>query len=120
MGFVRNIFKGDNSVMQLTPPQHFIDVRDNARLHVAALLDSSVQNERVFAFAHEFNWTDVLSILHKLRPTYQLPDPIKDEGRDYTEIVQKARSLELLRSFFGQTEWTGIEESLAAGIEDIP
>ena len=44
-----------------------MDIRDNARLHVAALLDATVQSERIFAFAEKFNWNVLVLILRKLR-----------------------------------------------------
>ncbi|PKK41299.1 hypothetical protein CI102_14144 [Trichoderma harzianum] len=119
MGFVRNFFKRDYSALSLLPPQYFVDVRDTARLHVAALLDPNVKEERIFAFAREYNWTDVLTILRKLRPEQEFPDDPENEGRDYTEVVPIARAQRLLQDFFGQTGWTSLEDSLAAGIEDI-
>ncbi|KAL6690475.1 hypothetical protein J3F84DRAFT_353374 [Trichoderma pleuroticola] len=119
MGFVRNFFKQDYSAIGLLPPQYFVDVRDTARLHVAALLDPNVNAERIFAFATAYNWTDVLAILRKLRPDQEFPDDPKDEGRDYTEVVPIARAQKLLQGFFGQKGWTSLEDSLAAGIEDI-
>ncbi|KAL6791914.1 hypothetical protein J3E68DRAFT_409681 [Trichoderma sp. SZMC 28012] len=119
MGFVRNFFKRDYSALELLPPQYFVDVRDTARLHVAALLDPNVKAERIFAFATEYNWTDVLTILRKLRPDQEFPDDPENEGRDYTEVVPIARAQRLLQDFFGQADWTSLEDSLAAGIEDI-
>ncbi|KAL7909518.1 NAD(P)-binding protein [Trichoderma velutinum] len=119
MGFVRNFFKGDYSAVRTLQPQFFVDVRDTARLHVAALLDPNVNEERIFAFAREFNLTDVLSILRKLRPDQKFPDDPENEGRDYTEVIPIARAQKLLHDFFGQTGWTSLEDSLAAGIEDI-
>lgn len=97
-----------------------MNVVDCARLHVAALLDPSVHNERVFAFADEFNWTDVIGILRKLRPNMAFSDPPKDEGRDYTVIAGRPRAESLLKSFFGQSGWIGMEQCLADGIADLP
>ncbi|UKZ75601.1 hypothetical protein TrVFT333_003289 [Trichoderma virens FT-333] len=119
MGFVRKFFQRDYSAMEMLPPQYFIDVRDTARLHVAALLDPNVKGERIFAFAREYNWTDVLTILRKLRPDQEFPNNPENEGRDYTEVIPIARAQKLLQSFFGQASWTSLEDSLAAGIEDI-
>jgi hypothetical protein len=96
----------------------FVDVEDDARIHVAALLDPTINLERIFAFASPQNWTDVIGILRKLRPDNKLiPDPPKDEGRDLTEVIPSRRAEELLRSFFGKEGWTSLEDSIAAGIE---
>jgi hypothetical protein len=35
--------------------EYFINVRDDARLHVAATIDASLSNERIFAFAEPYN-----------------------------------------------------------------
>ena len=86
---------------------------------MAALLDPSIKQERIFAFAREYNWTDVLTILRKLRPDQEFPDNPENEGRDYTEVVRGDRAEKVLQDFFGQASWTSLEDSLAAGIEDI-
>ncbi|PNP58948.1 hypothetical protein THARTR1_01196 [Trichoderma harzianum] len=119
MGFVRNFFHGDFSAIGILPPQYFVDVRDTARLHVAALLDPKIKEERIFAFAQEYNWTDVLGILRKLRPNQQFPLNPENEGRDYTQVVPRDKAKKILQDFFGQPDWTSLEESLAAGIEDL-
>jgi hypothetical protein len=94
-------------------------VVDTARLHVAALLDPSVNGQRIFGLVQEFNWTDVLRILRKLRPELELPKDPESEGRDLTEVVPKAKAEKLLQDFFGQPGWTSLEDSLKAGIEDL-
>ncbi|KKP00634.1 NAD dependent epimerase/dehydratase [Trichoderma harzianum] len=98
---------------------YFVDVRDTARLHVAALLDPKIKEERIFAFAQEYNWTDVLNILRKLRPNRQFPLNPENEGRDYTQVAPRDKAKKILQDFFGQPDWVSLEESLAAGIEDL-
>ena len=88
-------------------------------LHAAALLDEGINGERIYAFAKEFNWTDILSILRKLRPAREFPaDPV-DEGRDYTDVKLIPRAGEILKRFSGQLGWTSLEDSLRNGIADI-
>ncbi|KAJ5762070.1 NAD(P)-binding protein [Penicillium nucicola] len=119
MGWVRDILKGDDRVVRTFPPQWFVDVEDTARLHVVALLNSVVKNERIFAFASPFNWGDIFAILKKLRPNNKLiPEPPVNEGRDMTDVVLSKRAEALLLEFFGK-RWTHIEESVAHGIEDL-
>ncbi|PYH42259.1 aldehyde reductase II, partial [Aspergillus saccharolyticus JOP 1030-1] len=114
---LRNILRGDGSVMAEFPPQWYVNVEDTAKLHVAALLSPFVTNERIFAFASEFNWTDVVRILRQLRPGNALiPDPPVNEGRDSSEIALSRRAKELLHDFYGQPGWIGLEETIAAGI----
>ena len=47
--------------MDLAPPQYYVDVRDTARLHVIALVDSDCNGQRLFAFAGPFNPNDILA-----------------------------------------------------------
>ncbi|EAS28164.2 uncharacterized protein CIMG_09368 [Coccidioides immitis RS] len=115
MKITRDLLDGNTLVMNI-PPQWRIDVEDDARLHAAALLDPDVVSERIFGVASPFNWTDVIGILQKLRPNNKkIPDPPENEPRDLTNMAPAKRAEELLQSFFGKG-WTGIEESLAAGI----
>jgi hypothetical protein len=91
-------------------------VRDTARLHIAALLDPAIKDERIFGFVNEFNWTDVVGLLRKLRPNNKsIPDPPSDEWRDKTVVKPKARAEEILRSFWN-LDWTKLETSLKDAI----
>lgn len=97
-----------------------MDVNDCARLHVAALVDQSVENERVFAFAATFNWTDINTILHKSQPRNALlPDVPKDEGRDLAVIEPRTRAEAILRNFWGAKGWKSLQESVTEGIKDL-
>ena len=98
-----------------------MDVQDTARLHVIALLDPDVKEERIFAFAGPYNYTDVIGILRKLRPhlSSKIPDPPKNEGRDLCDIKGSKRAEQLLKDFFARPGWVGMEESLAQGIVDV-
>ena len=98
-----------------------MDVRDTARLHVAALLDPTVQSERLFAFAGPYNWNDVIDILRKLRPkNKKIPTAPEGEGRDLSDLYEVSKRAEqLICSFFGIKGWTSLEDSLAAGITDL-
>ncbi|EXJ79557.1 hypothetical protein A1O3_07836 [Capronia epimyces CBS 606.96] len=119
MSWAASLLKGQATVIDSVPPQWFVDVRDAARLHVVALLDPQVKSERLFAFSHEFNWTDVIGIFKKLRPeNTQIPQAPENEGRDLTDVHDGSQRAEhLLQSFFGVTGWTSLEDSLRAGIE---
>jgi hypothetical protein len=102
------------------PIEYFVDVRDNARLHIAALLDPAVESERIFALAAPFNWADIIGILRKLRPENKLiPDSPDNEGRDLSEIVPRKRAEQLLQTTFGRPGWTSLEDTIASAIEDL-
>jgi hypothetical protein len=85
--------------------EYFVYVDDAARLHIAALL------------AAPYNWTDVVSVLRKLRPGItKIPNPPADEKRDLTDVRPRKRAEELLKSFFGRPGWTSLEESIATAM----
>lgn len=98
------------------PPQYFVDVQDTGRLHVAAITNPEIQNERIFAFAEPFIWNDVVRDFRKLRPEHQLPENFVDDNVWDRSKVQKERGAEILKTF-GRPGWTGLEESLKNQLE---
>ncbi|PLB54020.1 cinnamoyl-CoA reductase [Aspergillus steynii IBT 23096] len=120
MGWLRNVLKGDDGIMRRFPPQWYINVEDTARLHVAALLSPEFKNERIFAFAAPFTWTEIIGILRKLRPDNTLiPDAPENEGRDISEVVLAPRAEQLLKDFFGRPGWVSLEQSILEGLEGM-
>ncbi|KAL8795898.1 MAG: hypothetical protein Q9182_007470 [Xanthomendoza sp. 2 TL-2023] len=92
-------------------PQWMVNVQDTARLHVAALIDPEVINERILAFAYPFNFNDVLACLRKLDPGRDdWPGDVEGLGRDLSELDNEPGK-ELLRRF-GREGWMGLEESV--------
>ncbi|KAG6358980.1 hypothetical protein INS49_012500 [Diaporthe citri] len=99
-------------------PQYMVNVVDSARLHLAALIDGSVKNERIMAFNVPFNWNVVLDNFRELFPNKKFPDN-QEQQSDISEVDNKLGA-ELLRKWFGQPGWTGLKESLrqnVAGLE---
>jgi len=92
-------------------PRHFVDVRDDARLHVAALLHPDVKNERVFAFAEAKNAERACAVLRKAFPerTFGLQGGM---GEDLSVIEGKERAEALLK-WLGRKGWIGMEECYA-------
>ncbi|KAI4174556.1 MAG: hypothetical protein LQ348_006359 [Seirophora lacunosa] len=95
-------------------PQWMVDVRDTARLHVAALIDPEVENQRILAFAHPFNWNDILACLRKLDPSRALPDDVEGLGRDLCKL-DNGPGEEMLKRF-GRKGWTPFEETIKANV----
>ncbi|KAL1297577.1 hypothetical protein AAFC00_006142 [Neodothiora populina] len=99
------------------PPQWMVNAGDTARLHVAALTDPTIVNERIFAFGEAYNFNDILQLLRVLRPKHDFPIDSGDYGRDFTHVVPRERAEEILVKHFergfkllGET----IEETLEA------
>ncbi|KAF6823073.1 aldehyde reductase protein [Colletotrichum plurivorum] len=97
--------------------EYFVDVQDDALLHVAAMIHPDVQSERVFAFAEPVNGDRVLAVLRKLYPGRSFPANFQSE-EDLNEIVPRARAERLLRDM-GKDGWTSLEESVKRNTEDI-
>lgn len=97
------------------PPQHYVNIVDDALLHIAALVYSDVQDERLMAFAYPYNWNDLLAGLRKLSsPERILMDDMAELGRDVSRVTNE-RAEELLRRISGHG-WTGLEETIQQAV----
>lgn len=114
--WVTGLYNGDEELTERVrkfPPQYNVDVRDVARVHVAALLEPDVENERLFAFAEPFNYSRVVDILRTIDPSRQeYPPPVENEGHDLS-TVDTSRSVELLKRM-NRPGFISLEESLRA------
>lgn len=107
--WVTQLWNSDTAAFDY-PPQWFVNVRDDARLHVAALIDPSCNGQRIFAFAGRYTVNDILAALRKQNPDRQFPADKEGEGKDMTEIPNEDAEA-LLRKHFGKG-WTDLEESV--------
>ncbi|CRG91398.1 Aldehyde reductase 2 [Talaromyces islandicus] len=120
MNLTSKLLEGNDTIMKVAPPQHYIDVKDLARIHAVALLDPKVQSERIFGMAYPFTWKEIISVLRELRPSNgKLVNPPEDEPKDLSNVLPSKRAKDLLRSFFGQSDWTELRESLESGITSL-
>ncbi|KAL8788941.1 MAG: hypothetical protein Q9195_007057 [Heterodermia aff. obscurata] len=107
---VKALYYGGLDKVQIIPPQWMVDVKDTARIHVSALIDANIENERILAYAHPFNWNDVLACLRTLYPDRTFNEDLPHAARDLS-IVDNSRGAELLRAH-GREDWTSLEESV--------
>ncbi|KAI1774804.1 aldehyde reductase [Hypoxylon cercidicola] len=91
-------------------PQHYVDVRDDAALHVAALIYPDVKGQRLLAFAGPFNWNDVLRVMKKTFPDRKFGEEIADPGRDMSK-VKSERAEELVKRLTGHG-WKSLQEAV--------
>ncbi|KAK4548843.1 hypothetical protein LTR36_008616 [Oleoguttula mirabilis] len=118
-GWVRGLYEGDKAdteYMRSFTPQYMVDVKDTARLHVAALMFEDVRGERLFAFAEPFNYKKLISCMSKVAPNgrHELPDGIEDAAEDVSTVAN-GRSVELLRRL-GRQGWTPMEQSVEENV----
>ena len=77
-----------------------VDVKDTARHHLAALIDSEVENERILAPVYSFdgNGDDTLACLRKLYSENGFPRDIENDWWDLGRLYNRRRE-ELLKRF---------------------
>ncbi|KAF2843537.1 dihydroflavonol-4-reductase [Patellaria atrata CBS 101060] len=98
-------------------PQHFISVLDTANLHLAALLNPSVQHERILGTAAPYTWDEVIAIFRKHFPEKEWKKSFAHLGRDIS-VVRNERAKELL-GWMGRKEgFRGLEESVDEMVKD--
>jgi len=114
-GMVNKIItSGDTSAVWpfAVVPSFYVDVKDTARIHLAALVEPDVQNERLWALAGTFTLNEILGILRTFPNNSKIPKDI-DECGIPTEIqVDNSRSTELLKRQ-GRSGWVSLKDSLS-------
>ena len=112
-GWVKGLHEGDQGASQILqgfPPQYYVDVEDCALIHVAALLEPDVRNERLFAFAQPFNYSELVEALKEIDPSKSEYPPASNEDRDLSEVAN-GRALELLKRY-GRADFKDLRTSL--------
>ncbi|KAG5300569.1 aldehyde reductase II [Histoplasma ohiense] len=110
-------FRGQYADEVFNKPQYYVNVRDNALVHVAALIYEDVRAERLFAFAQPYNWNDVLAAMRKLYPDRQFIDDLPGLGRDLSKVTNQGAE-DLLKRISGRG-WTGFEQTIKEATEDF-
>ncbi len=139
--WVRNLYDGDTSfwgphgasklisvldrqpkVMPSDPDGSYadygVDVKDVAVLHVAAVLDPSVNHARLQAWGHKCNGNDILAIMRKHYPQHAFVDDLANQtvlgfSADFTI------PLALLKKWAGQDGWKPLEVTVVENVESI-
>lgn len=96
-----------------------INVTDDARLHIAAVIDNTVNDERIYAFDSPFNWNDIIDAVKEVRPNAKLPDHVPEQGRDLSE-PDNALGAKLLAKWWGQKGYRGLVQSVRENLENEP
>jgi hypothetical protein len=99
------------------PPQHYINVQDDARLHIIGLADPAVQGERIFAVAGPFNLNDILGVLRRHFPEKKWED-YPDDKRDLSTFQPITRAEALLRKAYGRG-FVGLDESVRGNVAEL-
>ncbi|KAH8658582.1 hypothetical protein BGZ61DRAFT_486186 [Ilyonectria robusta] len=118
VGWVEQLWKGDTSQLGMLPAAIYVNVKDVATLHVAALLDPRVKEERIQAWATPFNWNDVLTVLRRLYPTHHFVDDLSGMGK-ILATTDDTLARRLLKEWAHQDEWTGFEDGIQETVKSF-
>ncbi|KAH7254328.1 uncharacterized protein BKA55DRAFT_689828 [Fusarium redolens] len=117
--FIKTLWSGTAlDLLTNASPQYFIDVQDDAKLHVAATLLDGVRGERIFPWAETWNLDQILAILRAQNPDRTF---VKDfQAMRYLADIEKPRlrCIQLLQAL-GETGFTSLEESVRLNSEDL-
>ena len=94
----------------------YIHVREVALMHVAAILDPTVENARIHTWSDPFNWNQVLDIFRKVYPNRKFIDDLGGMGT-IIGTVDDRKGLELLKRWDGKDGWTGLDEGVKDTME---
>ncbi|ETN45808.1 uncharacterized protein HMPREF1541_09641 [Cyphellophora europaea CBS 101466] len=114
--FALAVLNGSIQRIATVPPQWMINTSDDARIHLAALIDRNVSNERIFAFAQPFDWNEMREAVLKARPNASVGGPLPPHGRDVSE-VDNTLGEELLKRWFSQDGYKLLDESVRENLE---
>ncbi|KAH8684064.1 hypothetical protein BGZ61DRAFT_507595 [Ilyonectria robusta] len=116
--FVKELLLGKPERAKQLAYQWFVDVQDSARLHVAALTDLTVREERILAYSEHYTWNDVMMILRRIKPDHDWIDDFTDGNVRDLSVISNERGGDLLREM-GRFGWTSLEESLRSNFEGL-
>ncbi|KAH8816908.1 hypothetical protein F5884DRAFT_873743 [Xylogone sp. PMI_703] len=117
-GWVLDLYRGEIDQIKHVKALNYVNARDVALLHVAAVLDPEVKNQRIHAWGAPFNWNDLLAIMRKLRPAHKFIDDIPNLGQ-MLGTVDDSLGLKLLKKWNGQAGWTSLEQGIRENIEGL-
>ncbi|EHK46598.1 hypothetical protein TRIATDRAFT_195136 [Trichoderma atroviride IMI 206040] len=118
-GWVTGLFKGDTTQASMLPSIYYVNVKDVALLHVAAVLDEGIKEERIQAWAAPCNWNDILAIMRRLYPSRKFVDDFP-ESEAITATTDDSVGLKLLKKWAHQDGWKNLEDTIRENLSGLP
>ncbi|KAJ5267496.1 hypothetical protein N7478_010304 [Penicillium angulare] len=116
--WIKQLYDRNVAFLSRAPALFAVDVKDVARLHLAAVLDRGVRNERLQAWSHPCNWNDILAILRQLYPQHEFVEDLR--GMTQLEITtDQTLSEALLRRWGSQDGWTPLKQTVQENMDPI-
>ncbi|KAK3347289.1 putative NAD dependent epimerase/dehydratase [Lasiosphaeria hispida] len=116
--WLKQLYDGDRVALTSTPAMYTVDVKDAAQLHVAAVVDPEVKNERLQAWASNTNWNGLLAIMRRQYPDRKFIDDLPGLG-ELSVTSDFTQPLGLLKKWAGQDGWKSLEETVADNMDGI-
>ncbi|PKX97729.1 NAD(P)-binding protein [Aspergillus novofumigatus IBT 16806] len=110
---IRSVLNGN---IPKIPSVYMVDTVDDARIHLATAIDSTVQNERIFACDSPFNWRLVIEAIQRIRPDLVLPKPDPNEPLDISTVDNELGAA-LLRKWWNLPGYKGLEQTVRETME---
>lgn len=95
---------------------------DDSRLHLcAAVLDESLQNERIFAFAAPFNANDTIDAIKRVVQSTVDTSKLKKDPNEPNDLSKVPNELgaSLLKKWFGQDGYKSLDQSVKENLQGI-
>lgn len=102
--------------------EYYIDVIDDSRLHLcAAVLEESLKNERIFAFAAPFNANDTVDAIKRVLPSNVDTSKLTRDPNELSDLSKVPNELgaKLLKTWFGQDGYKSLDQSVKENLEGI-
>jgi nucleoside-diphosphate-sugar epimerase len=118
--FLNQVFQGDaNSyaVAFMKPASRFVDVRDTADVHLAALTESHLDGQRLWAAPNKFTIDDILAAWREAFPDRKILPDFKFEGQPDINIDDE-QSTALLKAFKG-ADWYSLKETVVDNVKSV-
>ncbi|KAK4450269.1 hypothetical protein QBC34DRAFT_461639 [Podospora aff. communis PSN243] len=118
--WVMHAYRGNKVVMDAMQASFYADVKDVALVHVAAMLDPDVNQQRIQCWGHNVHWNEILAILRQLRPDKKFVEDYPEPYHLKVSVAQ-TRSLELLAKCSRDPEkrgWRSLEDAVSDNVNN--
>ncbi|KAH7106583.1 hypothetical protein BKA62DRAFT_805045 [Auriculariales sp. MPI-PUGE-AT-0066] len=119
--WLNDLFLGNRESMIMrfiNPAVAMVDNRDCAAIHVAALLSTEVNGQRLWASAHAFTANQILAVWRKAFPDRDIVADFDYPVHPKVHLTDVDKSTKLLKEFTGK-DWYSFEQTMIANVADV-
>ncbi len=115
---IESLDKGLSVAPAILPARWFVNVEDTSLIHMAALTMDEIENDRLFAAAGPYSWTEILEILHRRYPQRKSVLQSVDETDFDCGKIDTTRTVEILKKL-GKDGFTSLEDTIVKAMDKI-